>query len=149
VNNTTDGANGLPVILDDGGHSLTIEGNGFSISRSGATAFRIMHISLGANVFLNKVRIQNGLANAGGLGTLGGGIYSAGTLSVDNSTFSENTAATTSGFGAGIFINRGNLTLRNSYFTNNHASYGAGIYNYLNTATITGNTFSGNSPLCL
>jgi LPXTG-site transpeptidase (sortase) family protein len=145
VDNTTDGVNGLPSILSDGGHSLTIEGNGFSISRSGGTAFRIIHIATGANVFIRNVSIENGLASASALGTLGAGIYSAGTLTVENSTFSGNTATTISGLGAGIFMNRGNLTLRNSYFTSNSGAMGVAVYNYQNTATITGNTFAGNT----
>src|SRR5215211_4885599 len=51
VNNTTNGANGLPVIDRDAsggaGHSLTINGNGATVARSfanGAPLFRIFYI---------------------------------------------------------------------------------------------------------
>lgn len=144
VNNTTDGSNGLPSILSDGGNSLTIDGNGFSISRGGATAFRIFHIQTGANVLIRNIDIENGLASASGLGTLGGGIFTAGVLTVENSTFSANTATTASGLGSAIFANQGSLTIDNSYFTGNSSAYGT-IYNYVNSATITNSTFSNNT----
>lgn len=145
IDNATDGQNGLPSIVSDGGHRLTLDGQGFSISRSGATAFRILHVATGATVTLRNVRIQNGLASAGGLGTLGAAVYSAGALTVERSVFSGNTATTTSGLGAGIFINRGSATITDSTFTANSGAMGAGIYAYQTTVSLTANTFAGNA----
>lgn len=147
TDNVTDGNNGLPSILADGGNSLTIEGNGFTIRRgAGAASFRIMHIDAGANVFLNDLGIENGLANAGGLGTLGAGIYTEGSLTIDRGVFTGNTAVGISGLGAGILSNQANLTITNSNFSGNNAGgTGGAIYNYQNTATLTGNTFAGNT----
>src|SRR5690606_32435349 len=82
ADNVTEGVNGLPNILADGGNSLTFEGNGFTLSRSGAATFRIMHISLGATVFINDLTIENGLANASGLGFMGGAIFNRGQLRI-------------------------------------------------------------------
>ena len=145
ANNSTDGDNGLPVILPDGGNSLTINGDGFTLSRSGATAFRIMYIASGANVIINNLTIENGLASGGGLATLGAGIYTQGTLTVNQSIFTGNTATGTSGLGAGIFVNAANATITDSTFSGNSAAHGAGIYHYLNSATLIGNTFTGNT----
>lgn len=148
VDNMLDGANGLPSILADGGSSLTIDGAGFTISRSGATAFRIMHISAGANVFINDLGIANGLASASGLGTLGAGIFALGNLNltIDSSRFTGNTATTASGLGAGIFSSQVTLNLSNSTFSGNTGSGGgAAVYTNLDNANITGNTFSGNN----
>lgn len=148
VDNGTDGQNGLPSIVSDGGHRLTLDGQGFSIRRSGAAAFRILHVAAGATVTLRNLRIQNGLASAGGLGTLGGGLYSAGALTVERSVISGNTATTTSGLGAGIFINgnnAGTATITESTFTANSGAMGAAVYAYQTTAALTANTFVGNA----
>ena len=66
ANDFTSGANGLPSILADGGNSLTIEGAGFTITRSSAATFRLMHIASGAEVYINHLTMTNGLANGGG-----------------------------------------------------------------------------------
>lgn len=146
ANNTIDGANGLPVIVADGGSSLTIEGGGFAIQRDGGAAgFRLMYIDAGANVFLNDLVMRNGLANAGGFGSLAGAIYTEGTLTIDNSTFIGN-SATEGGLGGAIYINNAPFTLTNSRFLGNTATgSGGALYNYQNTATISGNLFSGNT----
>lgn len=145
VDNTADGQNGLPSIGGDSGHSLILDGQGHTLSRSGATAFRILHVASGATLTLRHIRIQNGLASAGGLGTLGAGLYSAGTLTVERSVFASNTATTSSGLGAGIFINQGATTLTESTFTGNTGAMGVGVYAYQATVHLTGNTFTGNS----
>lgn len=143
----TDGVNGLPSILPDGGNSLTIEGNGFTIRRSSPATFRIMHIAVGANVFINDLTIENGFAGAGGLGTLGGGIFTWGQLSIDNSVFIGNsTSVGLSGLGAGIFIAQTTATITNSTLTNNNATGGGGgIYNYQSNLTLIGNAIYNNN----
>ncbi|MBK8033334.1 MAG: DUF11 domain-containing protein [Chloroflexi bacterium] len=140
----TDGVNGLPSILADGGNSLTIEGAGFTITRSGAATFRLMHIASGAEVYINHLTMTNGLATGGGLGTLGGAIYTAGALTIADSTFSNNVATSTSGLGAAIFVNRANLNVARSVFSANQAAMGAAIYSYLNSSTITASLFTNN-----
>ncbi len=145
VDNAIDGQNGLPPIVGDNGHSLTIDGQGHSISRSGAAEFRILYVGSGATVTLRNVRIENGKASAVGLGTLGGGLYSAGTLTVERSVFSGNTATTNGGLGAGIFINRGDTTISESTFTGNSGSMGAAVYNYQAVVNLSANTFAGNT----
>ena len=65
VNNTTDGANGLPVIAS--GNNLTIVGNGDTIRRSlvaGTPAFRLFDVAAGASLELYGLTLKNGLAAA-------------------------------------------------------------------------------------
>ncbi len=143
ANDFTSGANGLPSILADGGNSLTIEGNNFTITRTGAATFRLMHISPGAEVFINDLTMSNGLANAGGLGTMGGAIMSAGALTIADSRFSDN-VATGSGFGGAITAYQGSLTVTRSVFSDNQAGYGGAIFIDNIAATITTGLFTNN-----
>lgn len=145
VDNAIDGQNGLPSIVGDNGHSLILDGQGHTIRRSGATAFRILYTALGSTVTLRNIGIQNGLASSSGLGSLGGGVYSWGTLTVERSVFTGNTATTVSGLGGGIFISRGDTTITDSTFTGNTATSGAAVYAYQANATITANTFAANT----
>jgi predicted outer membrane repeat protein len=75
----------------------------------------------------------------------GGGIYSLGTLTVSNSTLSGNSA----GIGGGGIYNTYNylntLTVSNSTLSGNSASEGAGILNFFGTLTVSNSTLSGNS----
>jgi len=128
ANDFTQGVNGLPSILPDGGSSLTIEGNGFTLSRSGAAAFRIMHITAGANVFINDLTIENGLANASGIGSMGGAIFTWGQITIDNSIFTGNVAddGSSNGLGGAIAPADTTATITNSTFANNSATRNEG-----------------------
>ena len=71
------GATGLPPITSP----ITIEGHGRSISRdAGTTAFRVMAVDAGGNLTLNRVTVSGGQHSTGF--TSGGGIYTAGTLTI-------------------------------------------------------------------
>ena len=133
VHNNDGNRNGLPVISGD----LTINGNGATIRRSAEAAipaFVIISISLNAEVLLNSLTIADGSDDDGG------GILNRGTLTLTNSTLSNNQAWER---GGGIF-NSGNLTITNSTISNNIAFAGGGIENS-GTVTITNSTLSGNS----
>jgi len=83
----------------------------------------------------------SGMTITGGSAVFGGGILNDGTLTVTNSTFTNNTA---SGDGGGI-LNDGTLTLTNSTFTNNTTTdSGSAIYNP-GTLTVTNSTFTNNT----
>ena len=145
VDNSTNGPNGLPVILSDTGHKLVIHGNGATLQRStagGTPDFRLFQIDAGADVTIDGLTITNG--NVGS--DSGGGIYNLGTLTVSNSTISGNSAAL---YGGGIFNSSfggsATLTVSNSTLSGNSASNGGGIYNNNGTLTITNSTLSGNS----
>jgi predicted outer membrane repeat protein len=121
--------NGLPQLGSDGGHKLTIHGNGASIARSsagGTQAFRIFETKSGANVTLTGLTLTNGNL-ASGTFAHGGAIYNNG---------DEATNAT--------------LTIANCTITNCSGDYGGAIYNDGSvspssaTLIITNSTFSGN-----
>jgi uncharacterized repeat protein (TIGR01451 family) len=76
-----------------------------------------------------------------GLAEEGGGIRNSGTLTVENSTLSGNSAGDD---GGGIF-NNGTLTVKNSTLWDNEVGRnGSGIYNSAGTVEITNSTLSGN-----
>ena len=76
-----------------------------------------------------------------GSGTGGGISITAGTLQVSNSTFSGNSADS----GGGIYFGlTGLLDISNSTFTNNSAETGGGVSTFANLATVVNSTFSGN-----
>ena len=142
--NNTDGPNGLPIILADSGHSLTIEGGGHTLARSsagGTPDFRIFYVDTGAELTINQLTIENGqLTNPG---EYGGGIDNKGTLTVTGSTFSGNYVG--NGPGGGIY-NWGTLTVMDSTFSGNSATSGGGINNNSTlTLIVMGSTFFGNS----
>ncbi|MGH7139106.1 MAG: hypothetical protein ACREHD_25445, partial [Pirellulales bacterium] len=120
VDNTTDGATGLPVIA--AGDSLTIVGNGDTIERSsaaGTPAFRLFDVAAGASLTLGNLTLEGGLAQGSGVSAEGGGIYSQGTLTLNGLTVENNIAQGANGVpsspgqdaaGGGIYAS-GALTL--------------------------------------
>jgi CSLREA domain-containing protein len=150
VDNSDDyGANGLPIIADDvEGIDLFINGRGATITRStvsGTPDFRILQIANpNAAANISGLTISNGVAVSptGGFQSLGGGILNwRGTLNLNNSTISNNTAND----GGGIF-NMGSTSIVNSTISNNVTPYsiGAGITNS-GTLTIRSSTISNNT----
>lgn len=147
VNNRANGANGLPVIVGNGG-PLTIIGNGDTIERSTAKntpAFRLFWVQSGATLTLENLTLQGG--NAGAIsnwGTLtmsnvtvqnntGGGIYNTGTLTMSGVTVQKNTAQGAAGpsfgpdaAGGGIYSS-GSLMLQDCLIQNNQALGGDGF----------------------
>jgi predicted outer membrane repeat protein len=77
----------------------------------------------------------------------GGGIYSdySGTMTVINSTFSDNSATFS---GGGIYSVDGAVDVSSSTFSDNSSSGGGGIFNgRYGTLTVSNSTFSGNSAI--
>ena len=142
----------LPNITDSAG--LRINGQKAKITVSGNDSVRVFWVDSGAKLTLANLRVADGLATFPEFA--GAGLYNNdGTVKVINSTFSDNTAATTSGdpftasHGGGI-LNGGTLTVTNSTFSGNSAAgadgrpgYGGGIAN-AGTATVTNSTFWEN-----
>ncbi len=152
--------NGLPVITSQ----ITIEGNGATIARKAdAPEFRLINVSYSGDLTLQRVTLTGGLARSvyGG----GGGILNAGTLTIENSKISGNTATdfpfSYDVTGGGGIYNSGALTITNSIisgntananvfglFSDDHSARGGGIFNsgYLtiDNSTISGNTASVN-----
>jgi hypothetical protein len=102
VNNTTNGANGLPVIGGKGGHLtiVTLAGSGDTIGRStaaGTPAFRLFDVAAGSSLTLENVTLQNGLAQGTGSAADGGAVYNQGGLILNGVTVQNNTAQGSNG----------------------------------------------------
>ena len=140
---TAAGDNGLPSITSD----ITIDAEGFSIVRRGATPFRFFHVAAAANLTLNRVTLSNGLLSAGF--DNGGAIHNDGNLTINESTLQNNRLETIFPSGGAIY-NNGNLTLNNTIIRNNSLlnatfSNGGGIYSNINTSiTMTNTTIANN-----
>ncbi|MEC4983364.1 MAG: Calx-beta domain-containing protein [Oscillatoria sp. PMC 1068.18] len=122
-NNTgiDNGYSGLPEITSQ----ITINGNGFTISRPDtALPFRFFYID-GGNLTLEDITLTGGEASAAsGTGTPvanddGGAIYNRpdGTVTINNSTLSNNTAADD----GGAILNQGTMRITGSTLTGNTA----------------------------
>ncbi|WP_239310298.1 MULTISPECIES: hypothetical protein [unclassified Frankia] len=153
------GADGLPVIT--GG--LTITGDKSTITRSStAPAFRILEVGAAGNLTLIGTSISGGNAR-GALpddpaGDGGGILNDGGTLTLQDSEVTHNTATNTGGFGAdggGIANEGGTLTLQDSEIADNTAADnvdddGGGVSNNsggtvaLQNSKIVGNTAGGD-----
>ena len=143
---SVDGQDGLPGISN----SMTINGNGATIQRSGAVGtpdFRIFFVATGGTVTLSRLTISNG---KGDNDFRGGGIYNfAGTLNVNDCTLSGNS----SNFGGAIQNFQGGvLNVNNSVISGNTTSQtsggggtGGGIYSYQGAVNVSHSTISNNS----
>jgi len=140
VNNTTDGANGLPVIGGAKAVDLTILGNGDTIERivaiySGRSGkkkadipdFRLFDVAAGASLTLDHVTLKDGMGT-------GGAVYSHGSVIVSYSTC-YNTYTTP---GGDIYSAGGTLAVSNS-------SLASGIINVSGTVTVAYSTLYGLS----
>ena len=108
------------------------------LSSMAAAAGTVVTVASGSNVTLDYLTIQNG-STAGS----GGGIENDGTLTVNNTTVTDNFS--TGANGAGI-DNTGTLTVSNSTISNNIANQnGGGISSEAGAITVSDTTISGNS----
>jgi hypothetical protein len=135
VNNTTSGANGLPVIAAN--DSLTIAGSGDTIERStasGTPSFRLLDVAAGASLTLGNMTLQGGLASGSGTSADGGAIDTQGALTLNGVTVQNNIAqgapatrasAGQNAAGGGIYSSA-SLTLEGSTTVRNNQALGGG-----------------------
>ena len=151
VNNATDGKNGLPSITSN----ISINGAGADNSiikrDTNAPIFRIIHVAASGTLKLNGLTVSGGLTD----GNDGGGIFSAGVLSLVNSAVHDNMIESIDyelvGHGGGIFSS-GALTLTNSTVHDNVlvsvgvalVGNGGGIFSS-GTLTLTNSTVHDNA----
>jgi hypothetical protein len=120
--------------------NLVIDGSALvsQITISGADLTRVFYINAGVTVTLDSLIVAHGKSP---FGDMGGGIFSAGALTVTNSTISENSAA----YGGGIFNEGGAVTLLDSTLSSNTTYMdGAGVYSQGGTVTVSNSTLSDN-----
>jgi hypothetical protein len=130
------------LLLDDdvtlsGGWDVTFTSqDGFTVL-DGENARRGLRINTGVTATLDHFDIQRGVESSGG------GIYTLGTLTLNDCYIHHNSA----GEGGGIRNNTEHLVLNNSSVSHNTANTGGGIANYgrltLNNSTVGGNEGGG------
>src|SRR5215211_372503 len=120
---------------------LSIDGSALAsqITISGNDLYRVFYIYAGVTVTLDSLVLAHGMSP---FGSMGGGIFNAGALTVTNSTISENSAA----YGGGIFNEGGTVTMIDSTLSYNDAyMYGGGVYSQGGTLTLSNGTLSNNN----
>ena len=122
--------------------NLTIEGKNGAVldanaSALGANAHRIFRVESDKTLTLKNLTLKNG-KKAGGNG---GGIYSEGTLTLENTNIESSTAAN-----GGAISNRGTLNITGGTFSKNTAtSNGGAIYSNSGTVTLNNATIGGTA----
>jgi hypothetical protein len=125
--------------------TLNISGPPANITISGNNAVQVMLIDTSAVVYLSNLTIANGLADS-----QGAGIFNLGALTIDRSTFSNNSVTGGSLGLGGAIANAGTLNVSNSSFMRNSATSsglvtgGAIGQESPNGLTVTYCTFSAN-----
>jgi hypothetical protein len=146
VNNTTNGANGLPVIIRD----ITFSGDQNLITRSGAAGtptFRIAQVSGGTG----KLTLKNTTLNNGSATGAGGGILNYGSVTLTGSALTNNKASSTGGGLSNVDVPSPGIgaaaTFTSSTVSGNTATgRGGGIYNGLRgSLTTTSTSIKSNS----
>lgn len=82
----------------------------------------------GAGVFSRGKATLTDVVISGNQGDLGGGIYAAGELSLTGTQIFSNFAFGAYGYGGGIMLNEGTLTMIRGALTDNQAGLGGGLY---------------------
>lgn len=120
--------------------NLTITGpSADRLTISGQNKYLVFNIASGTNVTLSGMTIANGNDT---VNSLGGGIFSNGSLTVNDCVFTSNTSPLDGGAIANL---SGSLTVLNSTFTGNSAaSNGGAIESDGSSITVAGSTFSKN-----
>jgi hypothetical protein len=125
--------------------ATTVTGPGTSVLEvDGNHNGRVFNTAAGITVNLSGMTIAKGLVQPSGTVGLGGGIANAGTLTITNSTISDNTAigsddsAGHDGLGGGIYSS-GKLTITGSTIHGNTAEGGNGV----STSAINGDAIGG------
>ena len=146
IDNSSNGANGLPVIVNDAaGLDLTINGNGATIQRNaepGAPEFRILQIGNGAEANCNGLTIRSGKVVNGVFPENAGAaiLVSLATLTLTDFGFSDNIA----GLGGAICNDAGSIMLNGVDVVSNTAGQGGGVYNFEGSLDVRDSTFEQN-----
>ena len=128
-------------IQRNGTSNVAVTIRGLTISGGKAEEGGGINLVFGNTLTLSRV-VLSGNTAAGGLGA-GGAIYNRGTLSIDRSTISGNSATNIAG---GIMAHVGTMTITNSTISDNHAvGEGGGIFHLGGGMSLQNVTVSGNS----
>ncbi|HWD54918.1 MAG TPA: choice-of-anchor Q domain-containing protein, partial [Acidimicrobiales bacterium] len=135
------------LLISDSGGTVDIEGAGQNVvtieanATFGLATTRVLKVNTGDTAIIHGVTIQNG--NSSASGEVGGGILNCGTLTLSDSTVTNN--ETNAGPGGGIYGELGTTILDSDTVSNNSgADFGAGIYAEGGTMTLDGTQVSDN-----
>jgi hypothetical protein len=135
ADNVTEGDNGLPAIVSE----MTISGTNATIERDAAAPpFRILYVAPTGTLTLDGLTIRGGRCISE---EWGGGIFSWGAVTLNDSAVVSNTAL--GGKGGGIFSG-GALTLTLSTICSNTAETGGGVFHQDGVATLNFSTVCHN-----
>ena len=144
INNTSTGANGLPVITSD----ITIQSDSTTrtIARgANAPDFRFLEVASSSILTVDDLIFQNGSTvdsdPSSFFGVNGGAIFNRGTLTLNNSTLSGNSASDD----GGAIFNLGTLTVSTSTLSGNSVSDNGGAIDNRSTLTVSNSRLTGNS----
>jgi Tol biopolymer transport system component len=138
---TLEGAGPGGTVVDAGGSGVVVEIDGdYDVDLSGMTIRGGNRDYAGGGIYSRGTLLLDEVIVTGNVGYDGGGIANRGTLTITNSTVSANSADG----GAGIHTKEGGtLVVENCTITGNTAYTGAGIYN-VGTATVVDSVISTN-----
>ena len=140
VNGTITLAQGELALVNNGAVSISAPAAGIAISSNRTS--RLFLVNAGANATFNGVTLRDGrTSNSSADG--GSAIKNLGTVRVSGCTLTNSFSANSSRGGA-IYNLGGALTVDNSTFTGNTAARGGAIYSVDGTTAITNSTFTGN-----
>ena len=142
-----EGTEGVLGERDWSNHETVLSGDLGVPDEAGDNAYTVVLCPEGVEAAVDGLTISQGNANGSSSSEHpemreGGGVHNSGTMTVRNSDVSKNSAY----FGGGVFNSRGNLTIVDCGFEENHVTlYGGAIYNTYGTVAATDSTISGNS----
>ncbi|MGE5191171.1 MAG: choice-of-anchor Q domain-containing protein, partial [Deltaproteobacteria bacterium] len=133
---------GTPLELKDTSGATTIAGPGAGqVTVSGNNLSTVFVIDTGVTAEIDGLTITGGKASVSfGASLAGGGIYNAGTLTLQEDVITANSAAV---YGGGLF-NSGTVTVTGSTFSHDTAQFGGGFFN-TGRVSIAESTLAANS----
>jgi hypothetical protein len=145
VDNTTDGANGLPSMTS----LLTIRGAGVDTTiiepDASAPPFRLVHVAATGTLTLEGLTLRGGGGSEVQAVDQGGGIFNRGTVTLTHSALTDTRARFN---GAGLFNQNGTVAVANSQIARNALTFigeGGGLDNQSGTVTIAASLVVNNS----
>src|SRR5208337_4801521 len=148
VTNSTFTNNSAP--LGNGGGidnfgTLTVTGSTFTGNSANGGGWGGGILNAAAMTVTDSTFTSNSAGWGGGIFNSYSSSYQTGTVTVNGSTFTSNSAA---GWGGGVANNNGMLAVTNSTFTSNSSGDGGGgTYNNVGMLAVTNSTFTSNSAI--
>ena len=121
---------------------LTVSDSEFTDNKaiSGGAIYNYADSGFSGNLNVKNCTFTGNQAIGTASEAFGGAIFNFGTLILDNSTFTSNSAIK-----GGAIYNGDNLTVKNTNFIDNNATHGGAIYSYYGTIIVNNSNFTRNN----